>query len=344
MSSSLPLPGADGFPLRLFRDRIAVVLNIYLPVQDLLTTLNIARGVIIGSVANIIAMDTTPQAPTGLDLAVEYDGFRHLSGFIVGNGYEQSEDVVAAPWSSTAHSVYHFRILSRRRIGPSSITDYVRVVRLKPQRYALFLHLLKSPSTVSMTYLSSSTWLTFYPELWKNRQAWSRWGEVVNDHATDSERRVKKLGFDSLFTNEHNLTPCIDCPAANRLLTGGMGVYSVVHCQPRNRADTYGQKALNNFASVSIKWRFSVHCFNSCCPRHVHWAVRQPEVFFAPTSAECVEALSDELCMYKEAWVFRDTLLGFCLDLKHHPLSVATARRSVAKPKSQADIKPSQAE
>ncbi|THU79411.1 hypothetical protein K435DRAFT_810737 [Dendrothele bispora CBS 962.96] len=280
------------------------VLNIFVPATELLTTLVTCRGVIIGSIANYVASNSVPPAPAGLDIAVEHDGFGLISTFFQDQGYERSEDTVIEPWRSTAHSVTHFRPQSRRRIGPSSTSDYVRVVRLKSVPYALYMHILKSPTTAEMTFLTPLSWVCLYPDLWKERVSWFRWSDIVNQNTSDSETRLRKNGFLLRSSNTGHPTPCIDCPANNRLLTGGEGVRVVVHCLSRNRSDTYGQHASHNFASVPVKWRFSVHCFNPLCPRYIPFPVRQPDLFFAPSSDEVIESVTDDMCAYKTAWIF----------------------------------------
>ncbi|THU98180.1 hypothetical protein K435DRAFT_856905 [Dendrothele bispora CBS 962.96] len=308
MPTSRPFPGTPAFDIRAFRSRIQEIVGHYVPANDLFTVLVSSRGVVIGSVAHCVALRTTSSAPTGLDIAVEYSGFDLLSTFLVDKGYQKAEDTVCSPWRDTAHSVYHFGTPKHRRFGPSRHTVYVRVVRLSPTPHALYSHLLKSPTTLEMTYLTPSTWMTLYPALWEQSLSLYRWCEVVNQTIRNSESKIGRKGFEVVSSNSADITPCHQCPAANRLLTGGFDIRYTVHCIPRTRADTFGQHTLQDFKCTPIKWRFSVHCFNASCPRYTPWAIRRPNIFFAPASDETSEALTDDMCMFKEAWIHRTGL------------------------------------
>ncbi|THV04227.1 hypothetical protein K435DRAFT_851046 [Dendrothele bispora CBS 962.96] len=285
MAPTQSFPGDPGFTVRSFRARVHQVLDLYVPASEFLSLLVSARGVIIGSVARHVAHDTIPPSPSGLDVAIAHEGLSLISSFLLGKGYQRSDDTVIAPWRTTAQAVYHFQNRSRRRFGPSSATDYVRVVQLCPIPHALYVHLLKSPTTADMTFLSPSVWVTFYPELWSDR--------------------LQRNGISVISSNTDCNTPCHNCPASNRGFSDSVGFRFVLYSIPRSRADIYGQQALSNFKNVPIKWRFSVHCFNVSCPRYFPWLIRRPDVFFAPASDEIVESLTDDMCMFKESWISR---------------------------------------
>ncbi|THV00625.1 hypothetical protein K435DRAFT_854549 [Dendrothele bispora CBS 962.96] len=297
---TFPLPGDEGFTVQTFRLRIQAGLDVFVSASRLLAALVSCHAVIIGSFASYVALDV--RLPLGLDLAVEYNRFKAMSAFLQSQGYRPSEESVVSPWRQTAHSVYCFRSVVRRRIGPSP-TNYIRLVRLNEAPYVLYIHLLKSPTTFEMTYLTPSTWVTFYPDLLKRRISWYRWSQTVNQFIHNRDSSLYRAGIQCVECNSGSFGACEACPANNRLLSGGHGVYSVVFNVNRRRHDVYGLDARDNFVSVPVKWRFSVQCFNTDCVRFLPQPVRRPEIYFAPSSDETVESVSDELCCFKQAWI-----------------------------------------
>ncbi|THU79558.1 hypothetical protein K435DRAFT_875354 [Dendrothele bispora CBS 962.96] len=298
------LPGHVSFDACDLRARIVEVIEDFVPARTLLTMLGRSNGVILGSVAHHVALPNEDIAPTGVDIAVDFEGFDIMFSFLEGLDLECSSESVSHPWSSTAESVHVFRHKRKRRIGPGLPRYlYVRLIRLKTGSDTLYFHLLSSPTTSEMTYLTPSSWVTFYPMLWQARVSWYRWSDTVNQYIRDKRYSARNAGFKLVNTNATHTGTCTSCPASTHVLSGNDSVYVVTHSLARRRTDVHGTMADRLFKDISIKWKFSVHCFNSNCCRYQAVTVREPNRFFAPSSQETIDCNTDEHCNYKIAWI-----------------------------------------
>ncbi|THU89713.1 hypothetical protein K435DRAFT_913635 [Dendrothele bispora CBS 962.96] len=317
------LPGHVSFDVRDLRLRVHEVIEDYVPARSLLTTLARSHGVILGSVAHRVALPNENIAPNGIDIAVDFEGFDTMFSFLEGQDLEISSESVLHPWESTAESVHVFRHKLKHQIGPGLPRYfYVRLIRLKTGSDTLYFHLLSSPTTSEMTYLTPSTWVTFYPLLWQARVSWYRWNDTVTQYIRDKRISACSAGFKLVKSNATYTGQCTSCPASTRVLSGNDSVHVVTHTLARRRSDIHGATADQLFKDVAIKWKFSVHCFNSNCCRYQAVYVREPNIFFAPSSQETIDCNTDEYCNYKIAWISSlrmSTFQAILLRPNHYP-------------------------
>ncbi|THV00043.1 hypothetical protein K435DRAFT_855146 [Dendrothele bispora CBS 962.96] len=298
------LPGHMDFNASKFRRRARDVLDNYVPASTLLTTLGRTGGVVLGSVAHHVATPYSNSLPTGIDIAVAFDGFEAMFTFLDGQDLEHSIESAINPWLQTTESVHNFRHKRKRRFGPGLPQYlYVRLIRLKSGRDTLYHHLLSSPTTAEMTYLTPSSWVTFYPAMWQARASWFRWNDFVNQYIRDKQISLRKAGFKLIDTNETHTGPCVTCPASTCVLPGNEGIFVFTHSLGRRRSDVHGRIADNTFKDIPVKWKFSVQCFNANCILYQSVSVREPSIFFAPSPRETVECNTDEHCNYKLAYI-----------------------------------------
>ncbi|THU82234.1 hypothetical protein K435DRAFT_808461 [Dendrothele bispora CBS 962.96] len=289
-SLSHKLPGHISFGAAEFRARILDVLDNYVPARDFLTTLGRAHGVVLGSVAHHVASVKEIGLPMGLDVAVNFEGFDAMFPFLDGQGY------VPPPILS---------ISSATKGKDDLAPDY-----------------LVTSTTAEMTYLTPSSWVTLYPLLWQARVSWFRWNDKVTQYIRDKQYSLRNSGFKVVSTNASYTGTCVSCPASVRVLPGNEDIYVMTHTLARRRNDVHGLNADRMFLDSAVKWRFSVHCFNTNCNRYLPNAVRQPAIFFAPSSEETVACNTDEYCNFKINWIsslYVNTFQAILLRPNHAP-------------------------
>ncbi|THU78613.1 hypothetical protein K435DRAFT_887255 [Dendrothele bispora CBS 962.96] len=288
------LPSSDTASLRGFRRSIREVVDRYFDFEPFMDALTLAGGLVTGSVANYVACPSTPLSPTTMDVIVPFGGFDVMVKSLTEYGYKYRDEAVMNPWKGTATSVHLFWFPKRRNRTPAP-EKTIQVIRCKDVPYAVYTHLLSSPSTHETTFFSPSAWVTFYPGLYEASQSWVRWSDKVNVLIRDRELTAAHAGFTPISSNETWTAKCTVCPSQARSFLNAAGIHGVVYNRQRRRDDVYGLDLENSYATTHLKW--------SACPYAVDFPPRHPPIFFAPSEEGVLESNSDELIAYKLGWI-----------------------------------------